>query len=447
MKKILFISLTIMSLNAVAQNVMSPELLWKLGRVTALGISKDEKNIVYKVTIPSVEENKSNSKFYTLPINGGNATEIASTDGILKNKNTSPDGKYIVYDEEVKIDKVHGKDFYPELEKSNVQIYNGLDYRHWDKWNEGKFNHVFYKENKEGAVGIDVLKDEAFDSPQKPFGGDEDYIWSPDSKSIVYVSKKKSGTAYAISTNTDIYEYNLDTKKTINRTEGNLGYDTNPTFSPTGNLTWLQMKRDGYESDKNDIIVSFKEQNINLTANWDGTVLSFIWSNDGKKVYFQAPIDGTIQLFEVDFPGLTKKMPQVIQLTNGDFDVAGLVGLSNDNIIVTRTDMNHAAEIFSYNLKKKTWLQVSNVNTATYKSLALSKTERRYVTTTDGKKMLVWVILPPNFDASKKYPTLLYCQGGPQSALTQFYSFRWNFQLMAAKGYIVVAPNRRGMPG
>ena len=436
-----------MSLIATAQNTMSPELLWKLGRVTALGISKDGKNIVYKVTTPSIEENKSDSKFYTIPINGGFSTEVKDTKGLLKDKNSSPDGKYVVYDEEVKIDKVHGKDFYPELEKSNVQIYNGLDYRHWDKWNEGKFNHVFYKENKEGAVGIDILKDENFDSPQKPFGGDEDYIWSPDSKSILYVCKKKSGTAYAISTNTDIYEYNLETGKTTNRTEGNLGYDTNPAFSPTGNLTWLQMKRDGYEADKNDIIVSFKGMNVNLTANWDGTVESFLWSPDGKKVYFQAPIDGTLQLFEVDFPGLTKKLPVVTQLTNGDFDVSGLVGLSGENIILTRTDMNHAAEIYSFNLMKKTWLQLTKINDEVYSKLSLSKTERRYVTTTDGKKMLVWVVLPPNFDASKKYPTLLYCQGGPQSALTQFYSFRWNLSLVAAQGYIVVAPNRRGMPG
>ena len=447
MKKIVFITLIMMSLIATAQNTMSPELLWKLGRVTALGISKDGKNIVYKVTTPSIEENKSDSKFYTIPINGGFSTEVKDTKGLLKDKNSSPDGKYVVYDEEVKIDKVHGKDFYPELEKSNVQIYNGLDYRHWDKWNEGKFNHVFYKENKEGAVGIDILKDENFDSPQKPFGGDEDYIWSPDSKSILYVCKKKSGTAYAISTNTDIYEYNLETGKTTNRTEGNLGYDTNPAFSPTGNLTWLQMKRDGYEADKNDIIVSFKGMNINLTANWDGTVESFLWSPDGKKVYFQAPIDGTLQLFEVDFPGLTKKLPVVTQLTNGDFDVSGLVGLSGENIILTRTDMNHAAEIYSFNLMKKTWLQLTKINDEVYSKLSLSKTERRYVTTTDGKKMLVWVVLPPNFDASKKYPTLLYCQGGPQSALTQFYSFRWNLSLVAAQGYIVVAPNRRGMPG
>jgi dipeptidyl aminopeptidase/acylaminoacyl peptidase len=447
MKKLLILTLITMSINAVAQNVMSPELLWKLGRLSSLGISKDEKNIIYKVSTPSVEENKSNSKYYLVPVIGGITIEITDYKSLLSDKNVSPDGKFTVYNEEVKIDKVHGKDFYPNLDKSNAQIYNGLDYRHWDTWNEGKFNHVFYKANVENAVGIDIMKGENFDAPQKPFGGDEDYIWAPDGKSIVYVSKKKAGTAYAISTNTDLYEYHLETGKTENRTESNLGYDMNPSFSPTGNLTWLQMKRDGYEADKNDIVVSFKGANVNLTANWDGSVESFIWSKDGKNVYFQAPIDGTLQLFVVDFPGLTKKMPQVVQVTNGDFDVSGLVGIVGDRIILTRSDMNHAAELYSYDLKKKVWNQLSNVNTATYSTLALSKTERRYITTTDGKKMLVWVILPPNFDASKKYPTLLYCQGGPQSPLTQFYSFRWNFQLMAANGYIVVAPNRRGMQG
>ncbi len=447
MKKLLLTTLTMMSLSAMSQNVMTPEMLWKLGRVSVLGISADSKNIVYSVSTPSVEENKSNSKFYTIPVNGGQAVEITNYKSILTDKNISPDGKYIIYNEEVKINKVHGKDFYPNLDKSDVQIYDGLDYRHWDTWNEGTFNHVFYKENREGATGIDLLEGEPYDSPQKPFGGDEDYIWSPDSKSIFYVSKKKEGTQYAISTNTNIYEYNLATRKTINRTEANLGYDVAPQFSPMGDLTYLQMKRDGFEADKNDIIVDFRGTKMNLTANWDGTVESFKWSVDGKKIYFIAAVDGTKQLFEVNFPGLTRIAINVSQITNGDFDVNEIIGFSGTNAIVTRGDMNHASEIFSYDVKKKSWKQLTNVNTEVYNSLALSKTEKRYVTTTDGKKMLVWVILPPNFDATKKYPTLLYCQGGPQSALSQFYSFRWNFQLMAANGYIVVAPNRRGMPG
>ena len=446
-KRLLLLTLILTGINAMAQNVMSPELLWKLGRVTVLGLSVDGKNIVYKVATPSVEENKSNSKYYTIPVNGGKAVEVADTKGILKDKNISPDGKYIVYHEEVKMTNILGKDFYPELDKSDVQVYNGLDYRHWDTWNEGKNNHVLFKENTAGATGTDILKGENFDSPQRPFGGDEDYIWSPDSKSILYVCKKKAGTEYAISTDTNIYEYNITTGKTTNRTEGNAGYDTAPQFSPTGNLTWLQMKRDGYEADKNDLIVDFKGMKMNLTANWDGTVENYLWSNDGSKIYFVASVDGTKQLFEVNFPGMTRIAVNVRQISKGDFDVTDIFAQSGDNLIVTRNDMNHAAEIFSYDLKKSTFKQISNINTATFDSLALSKTERRYVTTTDGKKMLVWVIYPPGFDPSKKYPTLLYCQGGPQAPLTQYYSYRWNFQLMAANGYIVVAPNRRGMPG
>jgi len=447
MKKIFFIIVSTMSIAASAQQVLSPELLWKLGRVSVLGISKDGKSVVYKVAIPSVEENKSNSKFYTIPVNGGNATEVKDTKDLVADKNISPDGKYILSSQEVKINKVLGKDIYPNLDKSNAQVYNSLDYRHWDTYNDGSHNHVFYGENKESATPIDIMPSEPYDSPQKPHGGDEDFIWSPDSKSIIYVSKKKFGTEYAISTNTDLYEYNLETKTTKNLTEVNKGYDTNPTFSPTGNLTWLQMKRDGYEADKNDIIVRFKGMDMNLTANWDGSVDNYLWSADGKKVYFVAAVDGTKQLFEVNFPGLTKIALMVTQVTNGDFDVSDIVAFSGDNVIVTRTDMNHAAEVYSYNLKKKTWLQLTKINDETYSKLALPKYERRYVTTTDGKKMLVWVILPPNFDRNKKYPTLLYCQGGPQSPLTQSYSFRWNFSLMASQGYVVVAPNRRGMYG
>ena len=185
MKNILLLTFVLINISAMAQNTMTPELLWKLGRVSALGISKDGKNIVYKVATPSVEENKSNSKYYTIAINGGKAVEVTDYKALLNNKNISPDGKYLVYHEEVKLENVLGKDLYPELKNSEAQVYNGLDYRHWDTWNIGKFNHVFFKENKAGAVGIDLLKNDKFDSPQKPFGGDEDYIWSPDSKSIL----------------------------------------------------------------------------------------------------------------------------------------------------------------------------------------------------------------------------------------------------------------------
>lgn len=447
MKKLLILTLGMMGLTSTAQETLNPDILWKLGRLSPIGISKDGKNIVYKVATPSIDENKLNSKYYILPVNGGIPTEVPDVKNLVADKNVSPDGKYILSHKEVKVAKVLGKDFYPELKKSEAQIYDGLDYRHWDTWNDGSHNHVFYAENTDKARAIDIMKDEPFDAPQKPFGGDEDYIWSHDGSKIIYVSKKKAGTAYAISTNTDLYEYDIASKTTRNLTENNPGYDTHPTLSPMGDLSWLQMKRDGYEADKNDIIVRHKGIDINLTAAWDGTVDSFKWSADGKKVYFIAAVDGTRQLFEVNFPGLTKIAVRVTQITNGDFDVTELIGINGNTAIVARTDMNHAPEIYAYDLKKKGWKQLTTVNNESYGKLTLSKTERRYVTTTDGKKMLVWVILPPNFDKNKKYPTLLYCQGGPQSALTQSYSFRWNFSLMASQGYIIVAPNRRGMPG
>jgi dipeptidyl aminopeptidase/acylaminoacyl peptidase len=446
-KTIIMLSLIMFASSLSAQKTLTPELLWKLGRVSALGISNDGKNIVYQVSTPSIEENKSTTKFYSLPITGGNPTEIEDTKSILKDKNTSPDGKLMLSYKEIKLTNVLGKDLYPALEKADVKVYNGLDYRHWDTWRDGTYNHVGYSEIGKEKSFIDIMNGELYDSPQKPFGGDEDYTWSPDGKSIIYVSKKEVGTAYATSTNTDLYEYNLELKTTTNLTEKNLGYDTNPSFSPNGDLTWLQMKRNGYEADKNDLIVRFKGIEMNLTANWDGTVDGYKWSPDSKKIFFTAAVDGTKQLFEVNFPEMTRIAITVKQVTNGPFDVSDLVGFLGDKIILTRTDMNHAKEIFYYDSKKKTWEQLTKVNDKTYSELSLPTYEKRYVTTTDGKKMLVWVILPPNFDKTKKYPTLLYCQGGPQSALTQSYSFRWNFSLMASQGYVIVAPNRRGMPG
>lgn len=445
-KYLIFSILLISTLNLVAQDVMTPKKLWELGRVSPLGISKDGSSVVYRVTTPSVEENDFSSKIYTVPISGGEATEVEDHSTLIHDDKRSPDGKHILYHKAVKLQDVLGKDHYEGVEESNVMIYDALDYRHWDTYNVGEYNHVFYK--KEGEEeGIDIMKDEPYYSPQKPFGGSSDYTWNSDGSKILYVSKKNKGTEYANSTNTDIYEYDLETKQTVNITEDNPGYDKYPAFSSKGNLAWLQMKRDGYESDKNDIIVRHNGVDMNLTSNWDGTVNSFKWSPDGTKIYFVAPSGGTVNLFEVDFPGNTKKLPVVKEIAKGDFDITGIVGFSESKVILTRTDFNHASEIYSLDLKTKDWKQITTVNNAIYNSISLSNVEKRWVKTTDDKEMLVWVIYPPNFDPAKKYPTLLYLQGGPQGALSQFYSFRWNFQLMAAQGYIVVAPNRRGMPG
>lgn len=447
MKKIVLFALSLACLNTFAQDVMTKELLWKLGRVSPVGITKDGKNLIYKVTHAKMEENSFDSKTYQIPLTGGKPVAIETYKDVVSDASISPDGKHIVFDEAVKINNVLGKDLYPTMQKADAYVFDGLDYRHWDTWNDGTHNHVFYaaKDNKDNK--IDIMENEPYDAPQKPFGGSEDYVWAPDGKSIVYVSKKKFGTDYALSTNTDLYEYNLATKQTKNLTEKNVGYDTHPTYSPQGHLTWLQMKRDGYEADKNDIIVRMGEVEQNLTANWDGTVDSYKWSPDGSRVYFVAAVGGTVQLFVVNFPGLKRIAPVVVQLTDGNFDVTGIVGFDGDKVVLTRTDFNHATEIFSYDLKKKSWNQITKVNDEIYSKIALSKSEKRIVKTVDGKDMVTWVVYPPNFDPNKKYPTLLYAQGGPQSALSQFYSFRWNFQLMAAEGYIIVAPNRRGMPG
>jgi dipeptidyl aminopeptidase/acylaminoacyl peptidase len=403
---------------------------------------------VYSVSTPNAEENKSKSKIYTIPLEGGTAVEVTNKDSLLGNRNISPDGKYLLFNTEVKIKKILGTDIYPDLSKSNAYVFDNLNNRHWDKWEDGSFDHVFVSPVDKSEDGRDIMPGEAYDCPTKPFGGDGDYIWRPDSKSIIYVTKKKYGKDYAISTNTDLYEYNIETKTTRNLTESNKGYDVSPAISSNGTLAWLQMKRDGYESDKQDIIASTGIGTVNLTGHDDRIyVQGFKWSNDGRHVYFWAPINGTEQLFEVDYTGATKKMPQIRQVTNGDFDITSIVGQSGNTLIVSRVDMNHAAELYSVDITSGDMKQLTHVNDAVYNSIGLCKTERRWVATTDNKKMLVWVIYPPGFDAGKKYPTLLYCQGGPQSPLTQMYSFRWNFQLMASQGYIVVAPNRRGMPG
>lgn len=432
-----------------AQKTMTPEMLFQLGKVNGMGITKDGKSVVYNVKTYNAAENKSSSKQYTIPVTGGTPTPVNNAESLLPNTRISPDGKYSISSKEVKVKKVTGSDFYPELTKSDVLIYTDLNYRHWDSWEDGAFGHVFLNTLNAGKVtdSLDLMPNEPYDCPQMPFGGDEDFIWSPDGKQVLYVTKKKYGKEYALSTNTDIYAYNIETKKTTNLTEGMMGYDVSPTYSSTGILAFLSMKTDGYESDKNDIIVDDGKTKTNLTKDWDGTVDAYRWSADGKKLYFTAALDGTVQIFVVDYTGTSKKPVVVKQLTKGDFDVRAMVGQVGNTMVIEQMDMNHAAELFTVDLTTGLTKQLTHVNDEAYKSITLSKVEKRYLTATDGQQMLVWVIYPPNFDPSKKYPTLLYCQGGPQSPLTQFYSFRWNFQLMAANGYIIVAPNRRGMPG
>ncbi len=485
MKKLL-LPLLMVSTSLFAQSSMTPEMLWSLKRVSGDGVSASGKTVYYTSRSYDVATEKSTAKKYAMNMNTGTVRELTGKNIFQKEKDVwyaidekyiysshdfgrswqifynevegidnvrvSPDGSHIAFSKEVLVKPMMGTDIYKDLPKTTAQIYTDLNYRHWDTWEDGKFSHIFIAPVKTKNA-TDIMANEPYDCPQKPFGGSEDFIWSPDGKSLLYVCKKKFGKEYAQSTNTDIYQYHLSSKTTVNLTAGMMGYDMNPAFSADGRyLAWTSMAHDGYEADKNDIyikdMVNDAAPKMNLTAHWDESVGSFAWDNEGSRnIYFSAAWRGTEQLFSVINPGLTKMMPVVRKITNGTFNITGIIGINEKQIIVSRCDMNRATELFSVDKETGTMQQLTHENDAAYGKIPECKTELKMVRTTDGQQMGVWVIYPPHFNPNKKYPTLLYCQGGPQSALSQFYSFRWNFQLMASQGYIIVAPNRRGMPG
>ncbi|UFH31812.1 S9 family peptidase [Chryseobacterium sp. C-71] len=465
-----------------AQQVMTPEILWTLKKVGVQAVSPDQSSLIYKVGQVDLKTEKTKNENYFLNVLNNQSSKIdlgkkaliqwdknglyaQEGDKIFLSKDSgktwtefytigevdniviSPDGKKIAFSKQVLVEKLMGKDKYADTPKTTAQVYTDLNHRHWDYFNEGKYNHVFVVDvsaNVDSAK--DLLEGKTWDSPQRPFGGAEDFVFSPDSTQLLYVTKPKSGKEYSTSTNTDIFAYDLASGTTKNLTETNKGYDVNPKFSPDGkSLLWQSMERDGYEADKNEIkMMDWKSGKLsNLTKAWDESVSGDVfWSGDSKAIYFTAAYRGTKQLFSLD-----TKSSKVQQITKGDFDINEIFADQKSSLLVSKTDINHASEIFSVNLKNGELQQVTEANKDTYAKLAQGKSELKMVKTTDGKEMGVWFHYPPNFDPNKKYPTLVYCQGGPQSALTQFFSTRWNFALMAANGYIVVAPNRRGMPG
>ena len=465
-----------------AQQVMTPEILWTLKKVGVQAVSPDQASLIYKVGQVDLKTEKTKNENYFLNVLNHQASKIdfgkkaliqwdkngiyaQEGDKIYLSKDAgktwsefytigdadniviSPDGKRIAFSKQVLVEKVMGKDKYSDTPKTTAQVYTDLNHRHWDYFNEGKYNHVFVVNTSDKVEAAkDLLEGKTWDSPQRPFGGAEDFVWSPDSAQLLYVTKAKSGKEYATSTNTDIFAYDLATGITKNLTESNKGYDINPKFSPDGkSLIWQSMARDGYEADKNDVkIMDWKSgKTTNLTAGWDDSVSGdVLWGADSKTIYFTAAYRGTKQLFSLD-----SKSAKVQQITKGDFDVNEIFTDNKTSVLVGRTDVNHATELFSVNLKNGEMKQVTEANKETYAKLAQGKSELKMVKTSDGKEMGVWFHYPPNFDPNKKYPTLVYCQGGPQSALTQYFSVRWNFALMTANDYIVVAPNRRGMPG
>lgn len=466
----------------------APELLEAFGRVSEPRISPDGSKVLYGVSFESIEQNKSNRELWVMDIDGSNPIRITKTpyseqnavwidggkkiaflyregdnmqmftmnaDGtgrrcVSKVENgidgfvISPDGKRVAFISQIKAYK-SAADRYSDLDKSSGRVIDDLMYKHWDEWVE-QIPHPFIAnfDGKELTDVADIMQDEPFEAPMKPFGGVESIAWTPDGKGLVYVSRKKTGREYSLSTNSDLYLYDLDAKTTKNLTEGMMGYDTCPAFSKSGKyLAWLSMEHDGYESDKNRIFIMDMQsgEKTDITADWDYSVDQFAWSADEKSIAFVAPFQGTIPMFRIDIASHA-----VDTIADGQYDFAEVVPAANGDVITLRHSMCEPNEIFCVSADKQV-RQLTKVNEELLAQLAPVKVEKRLVPTTDGKLMTTWVVYPPKFNSDKRYPALLYCQGGPQSPVSQFWSYRWNLRVMASQGYVVIAPNRRGLPG
>ena len=466
---------------------MTPEALWAMGRIGELSVSPDNKQIVYSVAYYSVSQNKSNRELFVMNADGSDTKQITHTpyqenaavwikngtkiaflsndngssqiyemnpdgsgrrqltnyDGDIEGFSISPDGKKILFISQVKTVKSTA-DKYPDLPKATGIIVTALMYKHWDEW-VTTAPHPFVADFDGNAISniVDILDGEPYESPMKPWGGIEQLAWNTTSDKVAYTCRKKTGLAYAISTNSDIYVYDLNTKQTVNITEENKGYDTNPQYSPDGKyIAWQSMERDGYEADQNRLMVMNLETGEKRFASkgFESNVDAFIWSADAKTIYFTGVWHGEVQIYALN---LTDNSVRAI--TEGMYDY-GVPALFGDKLIAKRHSISMGDEIYAISLDGKT-TQLTQENKQIYDQLEMGKVEGRWMKTTDGKQMLTWVIYPPKFDPNKKYPTLLFCEGGPQSPVSQFWSYRWNFQIMAANDYIIVAPNRRGLPG
>ncbi len=476
-------------LAAVLTLMLSVPALEALGRVSAPSLSPDKKKMLFGISYESVEENRSNLDLYVKNLDDSTTTRITSTakseggavwiengeriaflypdangkpqvwvmaaDGSTRMQVSdvengvggflfSPDGKKVVLISNVKYART-AQDIYPDLPKATGRVVDDLMYKHWDEW-VTEIPHPFIGDFDGSKIsGIeDIMADEPFEAPMKPFGGVESFAWSPDSKQLVYVSRKKTGLEYAVSTNSDLYIYDIQARTTRNLTEGMGGYDTMPSFSPDGSqLAWLSMEHDGYEADKNRLMVMdmASGEKTDLTTDWDYTIEEFAWTPSGKKLFFIAYYHGGAPVFSID-----AETKEVKVVDNGDYDYTSLEVADEDNVLTMRHSMLRPNEIYAVTAGGEA-TALTDVNGDIFGQLTMPTVVRRMVPTTDGKEMLTWVVYPPNFDKDNKYPSILYCQGGPQSAVSQFWSYRWNLALMASNGYIVIAPNRRGLPG
>lgn len=494
---------------------MTPEALWAMGRIGGAAASPDGKTIVYQVAYYSVKENKSHQTLYRVNADGKDTRALTTTaanesdaawiaggqriaflskgqlwsmnaDGTDRKQLTNSDIEiegFSFSPDEKKVILIKSLPYHESIKKNpedlplaTGRLVTDLNYRHWDHYVES-VAHPFVANVTSNGIdnGIDIIDGEPYECPMAPFGGIEQLAWSPDSKSIAYTCRKKTGVDYAISTDSDIYLYDLSTGATrnickpanykapaVNATKSlknqavnhqeedcNVGYDTNPQFSPDGKyVAWLSMKHDGYESDRNRLCIYNLSNGEKFYAaeSFDSNVDAFCWATDSKNIYFIGCWHACVNMYQTNLNG------EVRQLTDDwmDFGSIQMLG-SSGKILASRHSISQADELYiitpGKDVKKTKVSQLTFENEAFYKHLEMGKVQERWVKTTDGKQMQVWIILPPHFDSSKKYPALLFCEGGPQSPVSQFWSYRWNFQIMAANDYIVVAPNRRGLPG
>ena len=482
---LLFIALLSMTITANAQkNTLTPELLWKVGRVGLDAVSPDGHWAVYGVQHYKLEDNSSTRVLFLLDLRTGEERAITPADwtagdaafhplgkkiGFLRDGKLyeislapkaeptkvsdeemngfkyAPNGMYILFARNVKMDQ-SPTDKYPDLPLNKARISDGLFYRHWKSWNDYTYSNIFYANYEDGALkgeAVNIMK-EAYNAPLAPFGGMEQVNWSPDARFIAYTSRKLKGTAEATSTNSDIFVYEMSSGKTLNFTEDLPGYDIEPNFSPDGKyMSWTSQERPGYEADRTRLMVLdlYTMNRRELTKDWVYECNHPLWSADSKSLYFISAEDFTYQLYQI---GVDKS--DIRRITTGQHDHNTML-VAGTKLVSSRVSMSDPAEIYLTDPSNGQSKQMTHVTADPWGNIAKGKVERRTVKTLDGKNMNVWVIFPPGFDPKKKYPGLLYCQGGPQSAVSQFFSYRWNFQMMAAHQYIVVAPCRRGMPG
>lgn len=467
---------------------LTPEALWALGRIGEFDVDPHGERVVYSVKYFSVAQNKGATQLYVMNTdstnkvcvtadsttvgnprwidNGSRIAYLSSASGTVQiwsmlpdgtdkkqiSKHTcdiegfsfSPDEKYVLFVSSIKYGQTTA-DIYPDLPLASGRIVTDLMYRHWDEWVD-KIPHPYVATYHDGVIGSanDILQGEPYECPMKPFGGMEMLDWDPTSTLIAYSCKKKTGKEYSLSTDSNIYIYDTTTGKTVMLTTDNHGYDTNPKFSPDGKMiAWQSMERDGYESDQNRLIVMNREtgEKTFVSQKFESSVDSFIWDKSSKCLFFVGVWHGTIQMYRVACDGSELK-----EVTSGVHDLCSMTW-AGDMLLVSAHSMSKALELYLVSPQTGEMKEVTFENKHIYDQIEMGEVKERWIETTDHKQMLTWVIFPPNFDSTKKYPAILFCEGGPQCPVSQWWSYRWNFQVMAASGYIVVAPNRRGMPG